>query len=319
MFTCPKCKKVFRDNFNLEQHQTFVTDCDEKILIDRQNDKDSTCKWCDQVFAHKYSLKAHLNNNQTKCYINRMAVLNLQMFSGQLDEIKHAMCGQNNDILAIKNSISDISSLANNDLLSIKNSISNIEKNDLLAIKNSISNIEKNGVGNNVIIVKPGHEDIKHITKEVMLKLLGNYSFIDFSCELVKLTYFNLKVRKNCAWCLIYPKNGKAGLEYNHEMGGFERKSTIDIVDDKFANLLTLVQPLIEEINKEDELLDNLNQYQKRNIKEFYEHFGMTNIAQNSPKLYEALHDVSYNYKTVPMAAWKEQGLNANHLSIKFH
>ena len=45
----------------------------------------------------------------------------------------------------------------------------------------------------------------------------------------------------------------------------------------------------------------------------------MTEIINKAPQPLWAGHHVSYNYKTVPMTSWKDQGLNANHLSIKFH
>jgi hypothetical protein len=301
MFECPKCQKGFRDKFSLESHLIQTPTCNANLTIFSRKsifDDDIECKWCRKVFTKKSSLISHLENINSKCYIERSVQSEAKQKEAMSDDEKRKILEE---------------------LKQIKNSISHLTNNDLLAIKNSISNIEKNGTNNNVIIVKPGKESIKHITKDIMLKLLGSYSFIEFSCELVKITYFNLKVRKNCGWCIAYPKNSKAGVQYNHEISSFERISTTDIIDDRFANLLNLLQPFIGEINKEDELLDNLNQYQKRNIKEFYAHFGMTSISTGDPKLYEAIHDVSYNYKTVPMAAWRDQGLNANHLSIKFH
>ena len=242
MYDCPRCQKLFKDKFALETHLTQNKICTmNNLLYERKSlfhNNENVCKWCGKLYSKKSSLIIHLDNTESKCYAERKAKIEAkkkeEMIVGELKEIK--------------------------------NSISNIEKK-------SLGNNITNNVSNNVFIVKPGEECIKHITKELMLRLLGNYSFIDFSCELVKLTYFNLKVRKNCGWCIAYPKNGKAGLEFNHEMGGFERKSTVDVIDDKFANLLSLLQPLIEEINREDELLDNLNQYQKRNIKEFYAHY----------------------------------------------
>ena len=288
MHQCPKCLKVFDKKFWLTEHSIQNT-CSRNISIFHRkpifDEPSFKCPWCEKKFTTKQNLLVHLSNTETKCFLKKKATMKEDMYM--------------NELKIIKDTIGDL-----------KESVSNIEKKGIGNITNNL---------NNVIIVKPGEECIKHITKDVMLKLLGNYSFIDFSCELVKVTYFNRQVKKNCGWCIVYPTNKKAGVEYNHELCNFERKSTEDIIDDKFANLLSLLHPLIEEINKEDEIHDNLNMYQKRNIKEFFIHYGMTRISQSAPKLYEEIHDVAYNFKTIPMESWRNQGLNANHLAIKFH
>ena len=92
----------------------------------------------------------------------------------------------------------------------------------------------------------------------------------------------------------------------------------VDIIDEKFANMLDLLQPLIEEIYKEDELHNTLNRQQKLNIRHYYGAFGVMQISKESPEIYDAIHSLSYNSRSVSMTSWKEQGLNAKYLSLKF-
>jgi hypothetical protein len=130
--------------------------------------------------------------------------------------------------------------------------------------------------------------------------------------------YFNKNVPQNNNWMIAYPRNGQAGVAFNYDTNEFERKSTNEIIDEKFANMINLLQPLIEQIYREDELHNILNTQQKRNITRYYAHFGMMEISKESPEVFAKIHDMSYNYKTIPMKSWKDQGLTGNHLSLKF-
>lgn len=171
---------------------------------------------------------------------------------------------------------------------------------------------------NQVLIVRHGKERIDHITKEVLLSILNQPSFIKMFTDLASVMYFNKVVPENSNWCIVYPNNLQAGVEYNHDTTQFERKSTVDIIDEKFANMLDLLQPLIEEIYREDELYNILNYQQKINIRHYYGLFGVMQISKESPDIYNAIHNLSYNSRSIAMTSWKEQGLNGKYLSLKF-
>ena len=130
--------------------------------------------------------------------------------------------------------------------------------------------------------------------------------------------YFNRNVPRNCNWAIAYPKNLKAAVVFNDDSNQFERKSTVEVIDEKFENMMHLLQPLIEQIYQEDEINNHLNNQQKRNLKEYYSHFGVSHISTESPVIYEAIQDLGYNARTVPMTSWKQQGLDGKHLSLKF-
>ena len=196
----------------------------------------------------------------------------------------------------------------------------NIEHEKGATIINHINNIS-NCINNNIIpimLYEHGKESIKHVTKDMMLKMLEQPSFIKFCVDLMKVTYFDRKVPKNNNWFIAYPKNDKAGIQFNHETYQFERKPTIDIIDDKFSNMLDLFQPLIEEIYKEDEETQNLTHMQRMNVRKYYGYFGVMQISKESPDIYNAIHDLAYNMRVVPMTTFKELGLDAKYLSIKF-
>ena len=191
-------------------------------------------------------------------------------------------------------------------------------------INNNITNQNIEQI-NNTVIEKPqilflehGKEKIDHITREIILQLLQNYNFNDMCCELIKLMYFNKNVPENSNWMIAYPKNAKAGVEYNYTTEQFERKCTIDIVDDKFSNMINLLQHLIEEIYQDDEINNTLTSHQKRNISRYDEHVGMLEISKESPELYAQIREIAYTHRVISTSSWKAQGLSGNHLSIKF-
>lgn len=181
-----------------------------------------------------------------------------------------------------------------------------------------INNNNINNTIQQILFVEHGKESVKHITKEVMLKMLEQPNFIRFCVDAMKNTYFNRRVPKNNNWFIAYPKNEKAGVEFNHDTRQFERKPTVDIIDDKFSNMMELLQPLIEEIYKEDEETQCLSHTQRMNIKKYYGFFGVMQISKECPEIYDAIHDLAYNMRVVPMTTFKEQGLDAKYLSIKF-
>ena len=186
-------------------------------------------------------------------------------------------------------------------------------------IINNINNFNTNiNAIQQILLVEHGKESVKHITKEILLKMLEQPNFIKFCVDAMTTTYFNRKVPKNNNWFIAYPKNDKAGVEFNHDTRQFERKSTVDIIDDKFSNMMELFQPLIEEIYKEDEETENLSHIQRMNVKKYYGYFGVMQISKECPEIYQAIHDLAYNMRIIPMTTYKEQGLDAKYLSIKF-
>ena len=192
-------------------------------------------------------------------------------------------------------------------------------------INNKIKSKTINNVTNNNIINIPsnfirehGKERIDHITKEMMLKLLKSANFNIFSDKLVKELYFNIKVPENNNWCIIYPHNGDAALSFNNDTKLFERKSTRSMINEKFENMLNLFQPLIEEIYKEDEIHNNLTPQQRYIAKLYYGYFGVSDICEEDNEIYEEIHKMAYQYKSIPTQNWKEHGFSGNHLSIKF-
>lgn len=191
-------------------------------------------------------------------------------------------------------------------------------------IKDALKNIQAgtinniNNIVNEIMLSKPGKERIDYITKDVMLELLKCPSFKLISENLIKAMYFNRKVPENNNWTIAYPLNDRAALVYNSETDQFVRKNTTEIINEKFQNMIDLLQPLVEEIYKEDEEKNHLSNIQKRNLKLYYGYFGVDNICEEDPDIYEGIHRLAYEYRAIPMAHWKQLGYNGNHLSIKF-
>src|SRR5690606_29436909 len=108
------------------------------------------------------------------------------------------------------------------------------------------------------------------------------------------------------------------GIEYNHTSGRFERKSTCDIIDDKFSNMINLLFELVQEISKDDIINDNLSKRQKINVNKYCMHFGQLDISKTSKDVYKSIHDLAYNSRKDQMSVWKDNGHEGNHLSLKF-
>lgn len=167
--------------------------------------------------------------------------------------------------------------------------------------------------------IKPGTETTTQFTREALLELLNTKSFASMHSDMAKVLYFNKDAPENCNWIIAYSKNDKGAIIYNYDLNQFERKPTIDVMNDKFSNMMDLLLPLIEELYKEDEKDDFLNRDQKKNIAKFYGLYGVHNIFEEAVEIYYSIHEMAFNNKVIPMEYWKEHGLNANHLSIKLN
>ena len=180
----------------------------------------------------------------------------------------------------------------------------------------NITNIVNN---TNFLFVKPGEESVKHITKEVILKLLNMPSFTKICVDLMQDAYFNRKVPKNHNWCLVYPQNQKAAVMFDYTTNKLDRESTSDTINNKFENLMNLLTPVLLEIIDEDERTDFLNQRQKRNLFRIKHFCNVDELSNESTEIYEAIHKLAYSERSIPMKTWDESGLTGNHLSLKFN
>jgi hypothetical protein len=182
----------------------------------------------------------------------------------------------------------------------------------------NIKPIINNNFNINNLFVRHGRETITHITKEDILKLLSYKSFVYMATDIIKLLYFSRKNPRNANWTIAYPKDEKAGVTFNYDTELFERVPTEILINDKFGNAFDLLQPLIEEILKEDEENNILTQQQRINISKFYHFFGSYEISKDNKDIYDSIHNMAYNFRSIPMNQWKEQGFSGNHMSIKF-
>ena len=133
-----------------------------------------------------------------------------------------------------------------------------------------------------------------------------------------EIIYFNEKIPENCNWSIAYPKNDKAGVAYNEDDDEFERKATKEIVEDKFANMINLLVPVMQSIHKDTAFYETLSDMQQVNMVRFFYHLGMYQISKESPDMYEAMHRLCYEQRKIPMKLWGDQGYSGSHLSLKF-
>ena len=294
LFKCNKCNKGFCKKYSYNRHiqqKSCIEDNNLNVEFIETKIKDMTCEYCGKAYKQKKFLTRHLKNTKSKCFKNRQA-----------DSIIHKTTNPN----LIKNQKIIYNTINKNKTINNYNTT-----NNSIAIQPVVNH-------NHITIAKHGQETISHITKEVMLKLLDTKSFTGMCTELMRLLYFNDEVPENKNWTIVYPKNKNAGLQLNKETNKFERVATDDIIDDKFSNMIDLLFPLIEEIDKEDRETGFLNDAQRRNVRRYEGHFGMVQISRDSQEIYESIKDMAYNKKKTSMNTWCKNGHKWNHLSLKF-
>ena len=155
---------------------------------------------------------------------------------------------------------------------------------------------------------------VNKITNNINNKVINNYNNIQ---PIINNIQFVKNVPRNSNWCIAYPKNEEGAIVFNYEDNKFMRKLTVEVIDDKFTNMMMLMEPLIEEIYNEDEKFPNLNDLQRKNLARFKHMFG-GDISDASKEIFESVRTLAFKNKAIPMTSWKEQGFKGNHLSLKF-
>ena len=273
------------------------------------------CNICHKIFNKPYDYKRHMGK---KCFVADVCQLQKSNIE---DTIQCKYCLKKFDkVYNLKRHLnnSKMSCFYMNNMN--PTIINNLNDNRIInnGVINNISVDNHSTIVNNVIIAKHGEETISHITKEVMLEILNIESFPKMCTELMRLLYFNKEVPENQNWAIVYPKNKNAGIEFNDTTNKFERKSTYDIIDDKFSNMVSLLFDLVQEISRDDIENDNLSKRQKINVNKYCMHYGQLNISKTSKDVYQSIHSLAYDSRKTQMEVWKDNGHSGNHLSLKF-
>jgi hypothetical protein len=309
---CVSCNRVFNKKYQLDRHLSSgcedISNVSSDICIIKELD-DIKCRYCNTLFIKKSKLDRHLLSTRGDCYkirsnniknINRDLVIN-----NVTQNITNNIQQQNINNIQQQNITNNIQQQ------NITNNIQQLNNYQNITIQPIINNT-------NITIARHGEETISHITKEVMLEILDIESFPKMCTELMRLLYFNKEVPENRNWTIVYPKNKNAGVEFNHKTNKFERKSTYDIIDDKFSNMVNLLFELVQEISNDDNEKNNLSKRQKININKYGMHFGQLDISKTSKDVYKSIHEMAFNSRKSQMEVWRESGHEGNHLSLKF-
>ena len=293
IWACLKCNQSFDRKYNYDRHINSKNKCDSFLTI--KENKENMCEYCNTLYERKYHLQRHLNSTKSKCYKQR-----------------NNFCGINKEEKNI------IQNIINNNYTNCNNTYNYNNNNINNTVNATVNHITQNIIQPIITIAKHGEETISHITKDVMLEILDIESFPKMCTELMRVLYFNKEVPENQNWAIVYPKNKNAGIEFNHTSGKFERKSTTNIIDDKFSNMVSLLFDLVQEISRDDESEHHLSQRQKININKYGMHFGQLDISKTSKEVYKSIHEFAFNARKQQMEVWKENGHQGNHLSLKF-
>ena len=289
-YFCEFCEISFTKKSSLTRHFDTICDTMKPNLnsFKVESNKTIVCQFCKKSFPKKYNLDRHLLSNRGECCKIRSLI----------------------KLKSNKTIINDNRNITNNNITNNYNNTT---------INNIVNNINVHPIIKpQIILANHGEETISHITKDVMLEILDIESFPKMCTELMRVLYFNKEVPENQNWTIVYPKNKNAGVEFNHTTKRFERKSTYDIIDDKFSNMVNLLFDLVQEISKDDIEKNNLSKRQKINVNKYCMHFGQLDISKTSKDVYESIHELAFSSRKDQMDSWKKKGHTGNHLSLKF-
>ena len=282
MYECQKCGKAFSKKSHYEDHHNISASCVEiKIELPAIEYKKYICNKCETHFSTKGNLVRHLNGN-TLCK-------SMYIVKKKLDQV---LAKTNANNISIQNTNTQ--------------NIQNIQNTQ------NIQNILQ------PIFVKGGKENMKHITKEVVLALLNMNSFTWICTSLMQSSYFSRLVPENNNWCLVYPNNENAAVVFDHEKNKFKRDSTENTINEKFRNMMELLIPVLLEIIEEEEATGFLNKTQKRNLFRIKHFTNVDELSNESTEIYESIHKMAYKEREIPMETWRKNGYKGNHLSLKF-
>ena len=271
------------------------------------------CKKCGKTFVRKDQYDEHMNiaSNCVKpilvykhvCYRCNASYTSLGNLNKHLNG--NSIC---RSMFMVQNKLDDLmnKNTCNNVNLNITKNKQNIQQN----IQN-IQNILQ------PIFVKHGKENLKHITKEIVLALLNMDSFTWICTNLVESAYFNKMVPENNNWCLVYPNNENAAVVFDHDKNKFKRESTKETINEKFRNMMELLIPVLTEVVDEDEI-GSLNRKQKRNLFRLQHFSNVDELSDESSEIYNSIHKMAFKQREIPMETWRKNGYKGNHLSIKF-
>lgn len=179
---------------------------------------------------------------------------------------------------------------------------------------NNTTNINKNNVL--IQMVPPGKEYIDHITQPRLLRILDS-TFTNAIKELMRLIYFSEEAPQNNGWCIMYPRHKSGSLKYNHHTNTIERKSTDQVINEQFTNMMNLISPMINDVmTKNEDGMLNLNRTQMRNCEMFYGLFGTTDLLKEHPEHYDNILMLGYNYQNKSLKTWTDNKIQGKYKQI---
>jgi hypothetical protein len=196
-------------------------------------------------------------------------------------------------------------------------------KTVVLSIPVNNNVINNKTITNNVLFVKHGEESVEHMTREILLEILAKPTFIAFFENLVTSIYFNENVIQNINWFIAFPKISDGAVTFNHQISQFQRSSTKDTIDAKFYNIVNkLLYKLMDNIFKEDMYTKFLTPCQRHNLNKFneyvFKYLSKEKLSSEAELILDSIRKLAFNSQGVARKSFREQGLSAKHLSLKF-
>jgi hypothetical protein len=207
--TCEKCCKIYKNMITYKQHLT-LNRCKIKIL-------DLNCKICDKTFTRPQTKQIH----ELKC-------------KKKLTDIVE------NKLQILQNTIGELKNITSCEIttpnIPVINQITN----------NNVTNINNGNITNNTIIINNlGNEDISHITKNQMIKLLRMNK--ECPVEMIKLIHFNKDKPENHN---IYKPNFKDKYVKYCDNNIWKIGDLMKIVTELYLSKMDLAEEKFEELKQ---------------------------------------------------------------------
>jgi hypothetical protein len=188
-----------------------------------------------------------------------------------------------------KNRIDEIQ-LNNNTFYSTQNQI---------LINDSVDNNKNNYFS--LSLNPEGHEQLNHITKDLMMKILDHNRFNDSMKNLIAAVFFHPLAPRNMTWCVNDSTAQFGALEYNRETNSLIRKKTTNVINKNVQNIMFRIVDLLEELR----MSKTFNEDQIRNCNKMFNMIG-NELEQNCVS---EIKETAFKNRGLTKAIW-------NHLDI---
>jgi hypothetical protein len=269
-----------------------------------ETDEKWYCKLCEKHFTNRVNYWKHKNKTKTSCMPKEKVVEMLESSQTKDNKINYFEAktkSQQSQIEKLETTIEQLLKINPDQLMThvekmgknieytiqktseeTKNRIDEIQMNNntFYSTQNQIViNDNANNDTNNYFSLSlhpEGKEQLNHISKDLMMKILDHNRFNDSMKNLIAAVFFHPLAPRNMTWCVNDNTAQFGALEYNHETNSLITKQTTNVINKNVQNIMFRIVDLLEELR----MTQTFNEYQSRNCSKMFSMIG-NELEQN--------------------------------------